>query len=270
MELLDEIAANLANVRRYQPLVHHLTNYVTVNDCANVVLALGGSPVMADDCAEAAEMAALASAVVINIGTLNARTIEAMQMAGKAANKLNIPVVLDPVGAGATTLRTETVTSLLNNFKPAVIRGNVSEIKTLAGESVAIKGVDAAADASDAELIARTLAQRLGCVIAITGRTDIISDGKRLCLIDNGHPMLAQVTGTGCMATSLVAAYCGAASDYFAATAAGVMTMGLAGEMAYNSLAAGDGVGTFRVRLLDSISNLTPAALLQGGKLQCR
>jgi hydroxyethylthiazole kinase len=270
MNLLTDIAENLANVKRQSPLVHHLTNYVTVNDCANVVLALGGSPVMADDIDEVAEMAALAAALVLNIGTLNARTIEAMLKAGQTANKLNIPVIIDPVGAGATRLRTQTAERLLQQIKPAVIRGNASEIKILAGESVAIKGVDAATDASDGETIAQNLAQRLGCVIAITGKTDIISDGQRLCLIDNGHPMLSQVTGTGCMATSLVGTYCGATDDYFTAAAAGIMTMGLAGELAQQALVPGDGVGSFRVRLLDNIYNLTPESLLQGGKVKCR
>ena len=270
MDLLNRIVENFVQVRQKQPLVHHLTNYVTVNDCANVVLAIGGSPVMADDPAEAAAMAALASAVVINIGTLNSRTVEAMLLAGKAANERNIPVIIDPVGAGATPLPSATMRRLLNEIKPAVIRGNISEIKILAGENVAIKGVDAAAEAGGSELVAQNLANSLGCVIAVTGKTDVVSDGKQLCLIDNGHPMLARITGTGCMATSLIGTYCGAGDDYFTAAVAGIMTMGLAGELAFRSLAGNEGTGTFRVRLIDCISRLTAAQLIEGGKLQYR
>jgi hydroxyethylthiazole kinase len=268
MELLQRISESLLTVKEKSPLVHHLTNYVTVNDCANIVLAIGASPVMADDINEVEDMAGIASALVLNIGTLNARTTESMLAAGIKARKQGIPVILDPVGVGATQLRTVTAEKIIKEVKPSVIRGNMSEIKVLAGLNVEIKGVDSAADAHGGVEVAQALAKELNCVVAITGATDIISDGTRTCLISNGHKILANVTGTGCMATSLIGAYCGATKDYFLAVAAGIMTMGLAGEKAYSLLKAGDGIGMFKVRLFDSVYNLTPEDLLMGGKIQ--
>ena len=267
MTELPTIAGLLTEVKTQKPLVHHITNYVTVNDCANIVLALGGSPVMADDAAEVAEMAAIASALVLNIGTLNARTIAAMLLAGKQANDLGIPVILDPVGVGATSLRNATAARLLQELKLAVLRGNMSEIKVIAGLDAKTRGVDSGDDsAADGPQIAAALARKLGCVVAITGVQDIVADERRIALIDNGHPLLAKVTGTGCMATSLIGCYAGVSRDYFQAAAAGLITMGLAGEQAQAGLAAGEGVGSFRSRLLDRIESLTPTGLIQGGK----
>lgn len=269
MEIKQKAAANLLALKEKRPLVHHITNYVTVNDCANIVLAIGGSPVMADDLREVEEMVGLASALVLNIGTLNSRTVESMLAAGKQAKILGIPVILDPVGVGATNLRTRTAHDLIQEVQPEVIRGNMSEIKLLAGREVAIKGVDSAADEQDGVAIAKQLASAWNCVIAITGKTDIVSDGQNVCLLDNGHPILADVTGTGCMTTSLIGAYCGANRDCFTAAIAGIVSMGLAGEMAYASLRADEGIGTFRARLFDKIYRLSPEALAQGGKITC-
>lgn len=267
MEIREKISAILSAVKEKGPLIHHITNYVTVNDCANIVLAIGGSPVMADDIEEAAEMVGFASALVLNIGTLNSRTIESMLVAGLRAKELGVPVILDPVGVGATKLRTKTAEKLIRELKPEVIRGNMSEIKVLAGLEVAIKGVDSLADEQDSSIIAKKLASELSCVIAITGKTDVVSDGRQVCLLDNGHRILADVTGTGCMTTSLVGTYCGATNDYFTAAVAGIISMGLAGEIAQASLRHGEGIGTFRVRLLDSIYNLTPEILAREGKI---
>ncbi|WP_139024188.1 hydroxyethylthiazole kinase [Desulfosporosinus sp. OT] len=247
--------------------MHHITNYVTVNDCANIVLAIGGSPVMADDLEEVTEMVGFASALVLNIGTLNSRTIESMLVAGQRAKELSVPVILDPVGVGATRLRTNTAEKLIRELKPEVIRGNMSEIKVLAGLDVAIKGVDSLADEQNSSIIAKKLASELNCVIAITGKTDVVSDGRQVCLLDNGHQILADVTGTGCMTSSLVGTFCGATSDYFTAAVAGIISMGLAGENAQASLHHGEGIGTFRARLLDSIYNLTPETLAREGKI---
>lgn len=268
MELREKISANLSSVKEKSPLIHHITNYVTVNDCANIVLAIGGSPVMADDLEEVAEMVGFASALVLNIGTLNSRTIESMLVAGRRAKELGVPVILDPVGVGATKLRTDTAEKLIKELKPEVIRGNMSEIKVLAGQNVAIKGVDSLADEQGSSIIARTLATELHCVIAITGKTDVVSDGRRVCLLDNGHRILADVTGTGCMTSSLVATFCGVTNDYFTASVAGIISMGLAGEMAQSSMHHGDGIGTFRARLFDSIYNLSPEILAQEGKIR--
>ncbi|MDR3601088.1 MAG: hydroxyethylthiazole kinase [Desulfosporosinus sp.] len=267
MELREKIFANLSAVKEKSPLIHHITNYVTVNDCANIVLALGGSPVMADDLEEVAEMVGFASALVLNIGTLNSRTIESMLVAGLRAKELGIPVILDPVGVGATKLRTNTAEKLIRELKPEVIRGNMSEIKVLAGLEVAIKGVDSLANEQDSALIAKRLASELSCVIAITGKTDVVSDGRQICLLDNGHRILADVTGTGCMTTSLVGTFCGATNDYFTAAVAGIISMGLAGEIAQATLHHGEGIGTFRARLLDSIYNLLPETLASEGKI---
>ncbi|MHB8124921.1 MAG: hydroxyethylthiazole kinase [Desulfitobacteriaceae bacterium] len=269
MEIRKIISENLIAVKEKSPLIHHITNYVTVNDCANIVLAIGASPVMADDISEVEEMVGFASALVLNIGTLNSRTIESMLAAGIRAKSLGIPVILDPVGVGATKLRTVTAERIIRDVKPDVIRGNMSEIKVLAGLDVAIKGVDSVADEQDGTAISRKLASEWGCIIAITGKTDIVSDGSRVCLLSNGHQILADVTGTGCMTTSLIGAYCGANPDYFTATVTGIITMGLAGEMAQHSLSQGEGIGTFRARLFDNIYNLTPETLANGGKISC-
>ncbi len=267
MESLPKIAQLLAEIKNKKPLVHHLTNYVTVNDCANIVLALGASPVMADDEGEVAQMVGLASALVLNIGTLNDRTIRSMLVAGKKANEKGIPVVLDPVGAGATNLRTETAARFLKVIQLAVLRGNMSEIKTLSGVGGATKGVDSTADSAGGREMAVEMARKYKCVVAITGAQDIITDGTRLALIDNGHPALSQVTGTGCMATSLVGCFCGATSDYYLAACGGIMAMGLAGEWAQGDMKLGRGIGTFRVNLMDAISQMTPEDFIKGGKI---
>lgn len=267
MELLKKSAESLKALKAKKPLVHHITNYVTVNDCANIVLAVGASPVMADDINEVGDMVSIASSLVLNMGTLNSRTIESIIAAGQKANELNIPVVFDPVGIGATPLRNETAERILNSVRLSVIRGNMSEIKILSGLNVEIKGVDSAADDSNGETIAIETAKRFNTVISITGKTDIISDGSRICLINNGHEMLSQVTGTGCMTTSLVGCYCGAVDDKFTAAVSGVMTMGIAGELAQKMLTSADGIGSFRVRLFDSIYNLTPETLLREGRI---
>lgn len=176
-------------------------------------------------------------------------------------------MILDPVGVGATKLRTNTAEKLIRELKPEVIRGNMSEIMVLAGQNVAIKGVDSIADEQGSSIIAKKLATQLSCVIAITGKTDVVSDGRQVCLLDNGHRILADVTGTGCMTTSLVGTFCGVTKDYFTASIAGIISMGLAGEIAQASLQHGEGIGTFRARLLDSIYNLTPEILAREGKI---
>lgn len=267
MAILEEISACLVNLRQKKPLVHHITNYVTVNDCANITLAIGASPVMADDIHEVEEMVAYAAALVLNIGTLNSRSIASMLAAGKKAREKGIPVVFDPVGVGATTLRTATARQIITEIGPAVIRGNMSEIKLIAGLKAAIKGVDSVADEADGQQVARRLSRELGCIIAITGKQDIIAREDQVYVVDNGHALLSQVTGTGCMATSLIACYCAAADDWFTGTVGGVMTMGLAGELAQQALTPQEGIGTFRMRLFDAVSQLTPDIIRKGGRV---
>jgi len=263
--MANPYAALLNKVRENKPLVHHITNYVTVNDCANITLAIGASPVMADAVGEAADIAALARAVVLNMGTLNERSIPSMIAAGKAANARGIPVVFDPVGAGASKLRNDTAASITGELKLSVIRGNISEIKFVAGLSSQTKGVDASdsdiAGADSAGQTAQTLARKLGCVVVISGAVDTISDGKKIILVENGHPMLGNLTGTGCMCSSLIGSFCGAApEDPLAAAAAAMMCMGIAGELAYDN-AGQRGNGSFRAALHDAVSRMDAATL---------
>jgi len=267
MEILQKISDSLITVKNKKPLVHHITNYVTVNDCANITLTIGASPVMADDIGEVEEMVSFASSLVLNIGTLNSRSIESMLAVGKKAKERRIPIVFDPVGVGATSLRTATAKRIIEEVEPSVIRGNMSEMKILAGLDAQIKGVDSTADEEDGITVAKQLSKKLNCVIAITGKQDIIAQGDQVCLINNGHPILSQVTGTGCMATSLVASFCGATEDWFVGAAAGIMTMGLAGELAQQSLQAGEGIGTFRMRLFDAVWAMTPELMKKGGAI---
>lgn len=267
MSVLNEVSQLVGDVRLKKPLIHHITNYVTVNDCANMVLAIGGSPVMADDLAEVEEMVTFASALVINIGTLNERTIQSMITAGKKANQLGIPVILDPVGVGATTLRTETIAILLKEVRFAVVRGNMSEIKMIAGLDVQIKGVDSIANEENGIEIAKAFSAKLGTVVAITGAVDIVASQDKVCKISNGDKMLADVTGTGCMSTSLIGTFAGVTKDYFLAAIAGITTMGLSGELAKQRLTEHQAIGTFKVNLFDEISKMSEETLRNGGKV---
>ena len=264
-----------ANVRAKSPLVHNITNYVTVNDCANIVLACGASPIMADDAAEVEDITSLCAGLNLNIGTLNSRTIPSMLLAGHTANRLGRPVVLDPVGAGASHLRTETALRLLREVKFTVIRGNISEIRTLAAGSGTTKGVDAdTADKVTDETLDKTVAfakafaARTGAVVAVTGAIDIVADGERAFCIRNGHPMMSAVTGTGCQLSALTAAFC--AAKPLEAAAAAVCAMGLAGETAHSRLSRLDGNATYRDYIIDAIYNMTPEQLEEGARYEMR
>lgn len=267
MDLLQTAAENLRTIRESKPLVHQLTNYVTINDCANITLAIGASPVMANDPQEVEEMVCHASGLVLNLGMLDASKIASMIATAKKANSLDIPVILDPVGVGATELRTKTAARLLQQVSIAVIRGNMSEIKVLSGLQAAIRGVDSLADATDGGEIAQELARKFGCIVAITGKTDILASSQSIHFLHNGHPLLASVTGTGCMATALIGCFCSVAKDRLAAAIGGLAVMGIAGELAEQSLQPGEGIGMFRVRLFDAVSNMTPELLLQHGRI---
>ncbi len=266
------------NVRNTCPLIHNITNYVTVNDCANIVLACGASPIMADDKEEVAEITALCAGLNINIGTLNSRTIDSMLIAGKAANALHHPVVFDPVGAGASKLRTETAYRLLEEVQFAVIRGNISEIKTLASGAGTTKGVDADVadrvtedDLSEVVAFAKAFAAKTGAVIAITGAIDIVADGETAYCIRNGHPMMSSITGTGCQLSAMTAAFVAAnPNEPLKAAAAAVCAMGLAGELAHRRLSPMDGNSTYRNYIIDAIYHLTPAQLEEGANYEVR
>lgn len=268
MELIQSFNQILEKIKRDKPLVHHITNYVTVNDCANIVLALGGSPVMADEPKEVEEMIALASALVLNVGTLNERTIESFLLAGKKANTLEIPVVLDPVGVGATTLRIEAVKRILEEVQITVLRGNMSEIKNIYGLGAATRGVDSTDDSREGgKEIALELAKRLNCIVAITGATDIVSNGEQVFRIENGHEILSMVTGTGCMTTSLIGVCCGTKEDPLHAAVMGIMMMGIVGEEAYEALVNKKAYGSFKVSIIDSIGSFSLELLRRRGKL---
>lgn len=270
----------IENVRQSVPLVHNITNYVTVNDVANILLACGGSPIMADDAEEAEEITSICGGLNINIGTLNARTIESMLLAGKRANELGHITVLDPVGAGASRLRTETAMQLLEKVRFSVIRGNVSELKTLWGGSGSTKGVDA--DLADRvteenldEMVefAKKLSKKTGAVIAMTGAIDIVTDESKAYAIRNGNPLMSKITGTGCMLSGVVAAYCVANPDHLLdATAAAVAAMGLSGEIAFERLekTALGGTSSYRTYIIDAMSNMSDEILKEGMKLEAR
>lgn len=273
MDIKTYIGNLLENERERAPLVHHITNYVTVNDCANITLSIGASPVMADDINEVEAMTSIASSLVINIGTLNSRTVECMIKAGKKANEVGIPVILDPVGAGATPYRTKVAKTIMDNIELAVIRGNLSEIKTLYGINTKTKGVDSLYDTSikdeleKGKLLAKDFSKRVGSIIAITGAVDIVTDGKMIYTVENGHKIMSKITGTGCMCSSLIGAYLGTNEDNLLAALSGVVSMGISGELAYESLKEGEGTGTFKVKLMDNIYNLSKEVIEKRGKI---
>ncbi|SKA78414.1 hydroxyethylthiazole kinase [Caloramator quimbayensis] len=275
METCKKIGELLCSLREKNPLIHNITNYVTVNDCANITLAIGASPVMADDINEVKDMVSLASSLILNIGTLNKRTVESMIEAGKRANELNIPIILDPVGAGATKYRTENANRIIDEIKLSVVRGNISEIKTLYGLETQTKGVDASEPISSSrdELteikeIARNFAKKFNTICAITGATDIITDGKTIYSVTNGHKIMSKITGTGCMCTSLIGSYLGAADNYLLAALSGIVSMGIAGEKAFEKMNKNDeGTGSFKTYLIDSIYKLSKEEIIQRGKV---
>ena len=268
----------LENVRTKSPLVHNITNYVTVNDVANVLLAAGGSPIMSDDADDVEDITSICGGLNINIGTLNKNTIPSMFLAGKKANALGHIVLLDPVGAGASRLRTDTANRLMREVRFDAVRGNISEIKTLCTGSGTTKGVDAdAVDAvTEANLdngvqLVKTFAAQTGCIITVTGAIDLVSDGERCWCIRNGRAEMSRITGTGCQLSALMTAFLVANPDRkLDAAAAAVCMMGLAGEIGWANMQPGDGNSTYRSRIIDAIFNMTGDALEEGAKYELR
>ena len=268
----------ITNVRNTVPLVHNITNYVTVNDVANALYACGGSPIMSDEPGDVSEITSICSGLNINIGTLNQRSIEAMFVAGRKANELGHVILLDPVGAGASTLRTETAVRIMDELKPAIVRGNISEIKTLALGSGSTKGVDA--DAADVVneanleemvLFAKEFAKKSGSITAITGAIDLISDGDVCYVIRNGRPEMGKITGTGCQLSGMMTAFAAANPDNMTeACAAAVCMMGLAGEIGWSRMQEGDGNSTYRSRIIDAIYNMDADTLDKGARYEVR
>lgn len=272
------LAECLDAVRERAPLVHCITNYVTVNDVANILLACGGSPIMADEPDDAEEITAICGGLTINIGTLNHRTIEAMHRAGRKARDLGHTLLLDPVGAGASRLRTGTAVSLMEELHFDVIRGNVSELKALALGSTTTQGVDAnAADAVREENLeemisfTKSYAASTGAIIAITGAIDLVADSCSCFVIRNGRPEMGRITGTGCQLSAMMNAYVTANPDRkLEAAAAATVLMGLSGEIGWDRMQPGDGNSTYRNRIIDAVFNMDGKTLEEGAKIERR
>jgi len=266
MTVLEEKAAeNLMALRENKPLIHNITNYVVMNYTANALLAMGASPVMAHAQNEVEDMVAFAGALVLNIGTLTDDWISSMVTAGKKASQLNTPIVLDPVGSGATPLRTASAKQIISDTRVSVIRGNASEILSLRDENSKTKGVDSLHSVDEAAEAARNLAEELHTTLAITGPVDLITDGQRVLRVSNGHPLMAYVTGTGCTATATIGAFLAVDDNALSATATALAFFGLAGEIAAESASA---PGTFMIQLLDALYTITPGQLKERCKIQ--
>ena len=271
----EKLAKILDDVRATVPLVHCITNYVTVNDCANALLAIGASPIMSDEPEDVADITSICGGLDLNIGTLNKRSIEGMRVAGARAGELGHPILLDPVGAGASALRTATAAEILDTMPVTVVRGNMSEIKAVAGAAANTRGVDANPDdaVTDENLaasaaFARELAERQGCVVAITGAIDLIADAKRAYAVRNGVAAMGKITGTGCMLSAIMPAFLVAGDDALEAAVAAVCAMGLAGELASARMGEKDGNGSLRTYLLDALYNMDGATLAAGAKFE--
>lgn len=254
-KIVPDTGSLLEKVGKESPVVHHLTNWVTVYDCAQIVKSLGASPVMAHAAEEAANMAGIASALVLNIGTLTTAMLEAMKKACASANKKDIPVVLDCCGAGATPFRDESCLTLINDFRIDIIKGNASEICRMAGGECVTKGVDStlSGPAADITGTARRLAKEKNCVVVTTGAEDVVTGGGRTYIVRNGHPLMSAVVGTGCMAASVIGAFAAVEKDYALAAACGLVCFGIAAELAAHRC---KGPGSFKTALFDIIYSL--------------
>ena len=255
---MSTVGETLRTLRERKPLVHNITNYVVMNETANALLALGALPVMAHAREEVEEMVGLAGALAINIGTLSPPWVDAMLAAGKAANERGIPVVLDPVGAGATTYRTETARRILDEVDVTVLRGNAGEVATLVGVSAEVRGVESIAAGGDRGELAREAARTLEVVASVTGPVDHVSDGEREVEVANGDAMLATVTGTGCMSTAITAAFLASSDDPLEAAAQALQAFGIAGE---DAARGATGPGSFHVALYDALAALDPGTI---------
>jgi hydroxyethylthiazole kinase len=256
---------NVQKIKILSPLVHNITNYVVMNSSANILLAAGASPVMANAEEEVRDMVGIANALVLNIGTLSSRWIDSMIIALKEANRLGKPVILDPVGAGATAYRTRTVKDLLRSGKVSVIRGNASEIMALVSESHKTKGVDSTESASAAIETAKLVQHECQCIVCISGRIDYIISGNEIAEIHNGHEMMPRITGMGCAATSLIGAFAGIMDNYFEAAISGMALMGVAGELA---ALESKGPASMQIHFIDKLHNISEDEFLNTIKLK--
>ena len=248
--MIEEI---LEKVRKEKPLVHHITNWVTIYDCANITRAFGALPVMAHAKEESGDMAKIASCLVLNIGTLTPDLIESMIIAGKSANEKKIPVVLDVVGVGATKLRNEKALELIDEIKVNIIKGNASEIANLAGKKILTRGVESTEVKANLVELAKKLALKRNATVVVTGKEDIVTNGNKVFIIKNGHKMMGNIVGTGCMAASVIGSFAGIEKDYTLASAAALACFGIAGELAAKR---SNGLGSFKEKLYDEVFNL--------------
>lgn len=266
MTLITEISNDLNKIREKKPLIHSITNFVVMNETANATLCIGALPIMSHAKEEVEEMVGIASALVLNIGTLTPDWIDAMELAGKRANEKGIPVILDPVGAGATRLRTDSSKRLLNSVKISITRGNLGELASLLDIASEVRGVESLGASESAAVVAGKFASAYGCIAAITGPVDVVSDGKRSAHITNGHPMLGKVVGTGCMSNVIVASFAGVDDDAFKAACGGLTAFGIAGEKAAE--VSGNRPGTFHVELYNSLYELDEQDILNKAHLE--
>lgn len=266
VNIVELIAKDLELIRERRPLIHSITNLVVMNETANAILCLGALPIMAHAKEEVEEMVGVAGALVLNIGTLEPDWVDAMELAGRRANELGIPVILDPVGAGATRLRTESSRRLIENVKISIVRGNAAEVSTLAGLKAEIRGVESIGSEMN-EDVAKEFAASIGCTVAITGAVDIVSDGKRSAKIANGDVMLSRVVGTGCISNTIVASFAAVDSDPFTAAVGGLVAIGIAGELAAEI--APEKPGTFHVELYNALYALTPDQIRSRATVEC-
>lgn len=251
MDLVTMMCGDLAAIRERRPLIHSITNFVVMNETANAVLCIGALPVMSHAPQEVEEMAAAAGAVTLNIGTLEPEWVDAMELAGRRANDMDVPVILDPVGAGATRLRTDACRRLLDRVKISIVRGNAAEVAALAGSAAEIRGVESISALESVDRLASEFARAFGVTAAVTGPVDTVSDGRRVAKIANGHVMLSRVVGTGCMSSMIVGAFSAVQPDAFAAAAEGLCAFGVAGETAAES--SGERPGSFHVELYNAL-----------------
>ncbi len=245
---------SLKTIRETKPLIHHITNWVTIYDCANMTRAFGALPVMAHEREECAEMTGISSALVLNIGTLTSEIIDSMLLSAAAANEKKIPVVLDAVGVGATKFRDEMAAKILGSVRVDIIKGNYSEIAKLAGESAETKGVEATSINADPVKIAKQFSKLSSSVVVMTGKEDIISDGDRVFIVKNGHELMGSIVGTGCMAASVIGSFAAVNPDYCEASREALCYFGVAGELAARK---SNGPGSFKVNLYDEVFNLS-------------
>lgn len=252
-------------IKKEKPLIHHITNWVTIYDCANVCRSIGSLPVMAHAKEEVEEMTGISSALVLNIGTLTPKLIDAMILAGKKANEKKIPIILDAVGVGATSLRTNEAKRVFQEIKVNVIKGNSAEIGVLAGVKAEVKGVEAISVSKNPKELVKELAEKLNAVVIATGKIDFVSDGKKTFAVENGDAMMGSIVGTGCMVSSIIASFCAVEKNYALASAQALSFYGIAGELAAKK---SNGPGSFKENFFDELFNLNEKTFNEMSKIR--